>query len=368
MNYYPFHIGDFRSGTVNMSRQARWIYRDMMDIYYDAEAPLSLDIDVLCDALGVEAADERAIVERLLRFKFIKTDDGYRHEVCEQVIADYQAKAETAKANGKKSAATRYQNGQYMPGEGVMYAVRVSPATVKVGVTANMKSRLHQLRSKYGKQAFVLHQVAVACMGDAEADLLAEYADVRSGEEFPVEVAQEPLLISAMDRIRVAYQVASPSHAGSPNRSHTNQEPITNNHIKTFSSEQSPDKQAEAEATGGKAEKRPKHTPEDEACAQWLFDRIRKSNPDHKPPNISAWAGDVRLMRERDSRMHRDICELFGWAQEDAFWRANILSPAKLREKWDQLTIKRGTPQKGQKHVNFATQDYRAGVGADGSF
>lgn len=87
MNYYPFHIGDFRSGTVNMSRQARWIYRDMMDVYYDVEAPLSLDIDVLCDSLGVETADERAIVERLLRFKFIKTDDGYRHDVCEQVIA-----------------------------------------------------------------------------------------------------------------------------------------------------------------------------------------------------------------------------------------------------------------------------------------
>lgn len=101
MNYYPFHIGDFRSGTVNMTRQARWIYRDMMDVYYDAENPLSLDLDVLCDQLGVDAADERAIVERLLRFKFAKTEDGYTHEVCERVIAEYRAKAETAKANGK---------------------------------------------------------------------------------------------------------------------------------------------------------------------------------------------------------------------------------------------------------------------------
>jgi len=109
LNYYPFHIGDFRSGTVNMSRQARWIYRDMMDVYYDVEAPLPLDIDVLCDALGVEAADERAIVERLLRFKFLKTDAGYRHDVCEQVIADYQVKAETAKANGKLGGRPRKQ-------------------------------------------------------------------------------------------------------------------------------------------------------------------------------------------------------------------------------------------------------------------
>ena len=73
-------------------------------------------------------------------------------------------------------------------------------------------------------------------------------------------------------------------------------------------------------------------------------------------------------MRERDRRTHREICELFSWAQDDEFWKANVLSPSKLREKWDQLTIKRGTPQKGTKHGNFAAQDYRAGVSADGKF
>jgi hypothetical protein len=112
----------------------------------------------------------------------------------------------------------------------------------------------------------------------------------------------------------------------------------------------------------------PKYTPEDEACAQWLFDRIRKTNPDHKPPKLATWANDVRLMRESDKRTHREICELFGWAQDDSFWRANILSPSKLRSKWDQLNIRRGAPQKGQQHDNFSAQDYRAGVRPDGSF
>jgi uncharacterized protein YdaU (DUF1376 family) len=101
MNYYPFHIGDFRSGTVNMSRQARWIYRDMLDFYYDAEKPLPLDIDVLCHEIGIESEEETKIVERLLRFKFVKTDDGYRNEVCDRVITDYHQKAEQAKANGR---------------------------------------------------------------------------------------------------------------------------------------------------------------------------------------------------------------------------------------------------------------------------
>lgn len=101
MHYYPFHIGDFRSGTVNMSRQARWIYRDMMDIYYDTEQPLPLDLDHLFDMLGAESVDEKSIVERHLKFKFDKSDDGYRHEICDKTIAEYHAKAVTARENGK---------------------------------------------------------------------------------------------------------------------------------------------------------------------------------------------------------------------------------------------------------------------------
>ena len=111
MNYYQFHIGDFRSGTVNMSRQSRWIYRDLLDVYYDTEKPLNNDFEALCDSIGVESEDERRIVERLLRFKFVKCDEGYRNEVCDRVIAEYQLKAETAKANGKRGGRPSKQSG-----------------------------------------------------------------------------------------------------------------------------------------------------------------------------------------------------------------------------------------------------------------
>ena len=111
MNYYPFHIGDFRSGTVNMSRQSRWIYRDLLDVYYDTEGPLTSDFEALCDSVGVESEEERRIVERLLRFKFAKCELGYRNEVCDRVIAEYQLKAETAKANGKRGGRPRKQSG-----------------------------------------------------------------------------------------------------------------------------------------------------------------------------------------------------------------------------------------------------------------
>lgn len=84
-----------------MSRQSRWIYRDMLDVYYDSEKPLSLDLDVLCDLIGAETEEERRIVERLLRFKFIKGEDGYHQETCARVIAEYHKKAVVAQTNGK---------------------------------------------------------------------------------------------------------------------------------------------------------------------------------------------------------------------------------------------------------------------------
>jgi len=81
--------------------------------------------------------------------------------------------------------------------------------------------------------------------------------------------------------------------------------------------------------------------PNDEKCARWLFGALRKTAPTAREPNFAGWTRDVRLMRERDNRTHKEICELFQWAHQDRFWCANILSPAKLREKWDQLSILR---------------------------
>ncbi|VVE79366.1 YdaU family protein [Pandoraea sputorum] len=102
MNYYSHHIGDFRSGTVNMKRVERWIYRDLLDVCYDTERPLPLDLDKVCYDIGVTADEERQMVANLLRFKFTKTVDGYVHERCQTEIAAYQANAEKNRENGAK--------------------------------------------------------------------------------------------------------------------------------------------------------------------------------------------------------------------------------------------------------------------------
>ena len=98
------------------------------------------------------------------------------------------------------------------------------------------------------------------------------------------------------------------------------------------------------------AKKRQWGSEADLTCAKWIWNKIiamyeqaaefdgEISRP--KEPNWTAWANEVRLMCTQDGRTHRQICELFGRANHDPFWCRNILSPSKLREKWDELSLK----------------------------
>ena len=52
------------------------------------------------------------------------------------------------------------------------------------------------------------------------------------------------------------------------------------------------------------------------------------------------WINSCRLMRERDGRTAEEIKAMIDFSQFDSFWKSNILSMAKLREKFDQLWLK----------------------------
>lgn len=105
---------------------------------------------------------------------------------------------------------------------------------------------------------------------------------------------------------------------------------------------------------------------DDLKAAQWIFQLITRISPSAKTPNWSGWANDVRLMREQDNRTHSDICQMFKFANQDSFWKSNILSPAKLREKWTQLEAKRNTQGQGKPsgrpHLDFDNTDWAEGL------
>lgn len=89
---------------------------------------------------------------------------------------------------------------------------------------------------------------------------------------------------------------------------------------------------------------------DDVVCAQWIWKRIvemyeKAAECDGeiclpKEPNWNSWANEIRLMCVQDGHTHKQICQLFGRANRDKFWCKNVLSPSKLREKWDELVIK----------------------------
>ena len=127
--------------------------------------------------------------------------------------------------------------------------------------------------------------------------------------------------------------------------SSTDREPLVNdpppNH-KPITINQEPETKRESED----GRKKRRHTDDDLKCAEWIAGKIREALPDAKKPNLNMWGDDIRLMREVDKRTHREICDLFQWAAKDSFWHKNILSPSKLRDKWDQLTLARGSGDK----------------------
>ncbi len=96
---------------------------------------------------------------------------------------------------------------------------------------------------------------------------------------------------------------------------------------------------------------------EDLVAAKYILSKILQLKPDFKKPNINNWADQIRITREQDKKTHREICELFKWANEDAFWQSNILSPKKLRAKWDELEIKSKGTVNLQNSKTLATND-----------
>lgn len=110
-------------------------------------------------------------------------------------------------------------------------------------------------------------------------------------------------------------------------------------------------------------------TSEDLRCAEWLFAVVQSISSSARKPNYAGWANDIRLMRERDNRTHKEIAALFRWACDDDFWKGNVLSPSTLREKWTQLDIKRNKQLAGKAEksgskpdLDFNNTDWAYGV------
>lgn len=88
--------------------------------------------------------------------------------------------------------------------------------------------------------------------------------------------------------------------------------------------------------------------PEIEALCTLLADLIEQ-NGSKRPTIGKAWRDATRLMLDRDQRTPEQIAYLIRWSQADEFWRSNIQSMPKLRDKFDQLRLKAQQPDRTQR-------------------
>lgn len=72
------------------------------------------------------------------------------------------------------------------------------------------------------------------------------------------------------------------------------------------------------------------------------LDRCIIANGAKKPNRTKGNQDAARLLLDRDGRDPEEVHRIIDWATSDDFWRSNILSMVKLREKYDQLRIKSG--------------------------
>jgi len=84
----------------------------------------------------------------------------------------------------------------------------------------------------------------------------------------------------------------------------------------------------------------------DTKLVQLLISLMEKNNPNSSilkrltPKRQEEWINQCRLLREADGKTQEEIETIIRFSQRDIFWKSNILSMPKLREKWDQLYMK----------------------------
>lgn len=71
-----------------------------------------------------------------------------------------------------------------------------------------------------------------------------------------------------------------------------------------------------------------------------FFSMIRLNDPKAKEPNFDSWMIEMDKLIRIDGRERDEIQRVFTFATTDSFWKSNILSTKKLREKFQQLKLK----------------------------
>lgn len=99
MHYYQFNIGDYLIDTQHLELMEDLAYRRMLDLYYQEEGPLPLDVDYLAKKLRMRSHVE--CIKSVLSEFFTLEDDGYHNRGADKVLNKIYEKSEKAKRSAE---------------------------------------------------------------------------------------------------------------------------------------------------------------------------------------------------------------------------------------------------------------------------
>lgn len=183
MRHYPHHIGDFDKATRHLTRIERSVYRDLLDLYYDTERALTLDLPALCRKTVARSNEEATAVQQVLNEFFTETPTGWYHDRCEAEIAAYHANTSQKAMAGKASAAAKLLKKQQAL-NGVSTHVEHplnSVATVGNGESTNQST--NQPINQEPKEA---PRKRVTCPPDVDQQTWTDWQALRKAKRAPV--------------------------------------------------------------------------------------------------------------------------------------------------------------------------------------
>lgn len=189
MNHYPHHIGDFDRATRHLTRIERSVYRDLLDLYYDTEQPLTLDVAVLCRKIIARSNEESTAVEQVLNEFFTKTPTGWYQARCELEIEAYRnnnsqkAQAGRASAEAKRIKKEQALNGTSTAVEQPLPAV----ATNGNGTPTNQNQNQEPRTKEEGERAIATQSPPTQPSEKQKAKTLATYlAECKAAKAKPI--------------------------------------------------------------------------------------------------------------------------------------------------------------------------------------
>lgn len=111
MHYYQFNPSDFKAKTRHLTHLERAFYRELIDLYYETEKPITGDLPKLERLLLAKTDDEKQALLSVLDEFFVFKNDAYHDFEITAKIRAYKWADKKRNAQGMQNGTQAEQNG-----------------------------------------------------------------------------------------------------------------------------------------------------------------------------------------------------------------------------------------------------------------